>query len=53
MNMRYCRFENTANDLRQCVDTWDDDDLSKDEQRGRARILEMARQLVRDYGDQE
>jgi hypothetical protein len=22
-NMSYCRFENTANDLQNCIDNWD------------------------------
>ena len=49
-NMSYCRFENTANDLADCRDHWDevdDAELSSDhERKGKARlkkiILEMA-----------
>jgi len=25
-NMSYCRFENTANDLQECVDNWELDE---------------------------
>lgn len=48
-NMGYCRMQNTANDLEDCVEHWDDE-MSDDELHARARILEMAQRLVSDYG---
>ena len=47
MNMSYCMFENTANDLRQCLESMDaaetlaELDLSRDEKR--------SYDLMRDY----
>lgn len=40
-NMSYCRFQNTAPDLKDCVDAWDDD-LSLDELRAKRRVLRLA-----------
>jgi len=53
-NMSYCRFENTANDLADCWENWDEvpfENLSSDhERRGKRRlkeiILEMAERFV-------
>ena len=51
-NMSYCRFENTANDLRDCVYAIEEGEYNKDisesEKRGLEEILELARQLVND-----
>ena len=53
MNMSYCRFENTARDLQDCVDNWDlDEDASSYEKKGKEELIELARyiteQLVED-----
>lgn len=48
-NMGYCRFENTASDLRDCVDHWDDN-LSESEARARVRILRMAAEIFENCG---
>lgn len=45
-NMSYCRFHNTALALEDCVDSWDDDDLSGMETRGKNTIIKLARQIV-------
>ena len=49
-NMSYCRFENTANDLKDCVYALNDiasqEDLSHYEIRGLKGILEYARDIV-------
>jgi len=47
-NMSYCRFENTAGDLRDCLDNWDSlDDLSSDWEYGaRKEIWEMAKEIA-------
>ena len=54
-NMSYCRFENTANDLQDCVDHWDDtpdEELSSDhERRGKKRLLALVKQIAEDYLD--
>lgn len=49
-NMSYCRYENTALDMQDVVDTlWDSDcseDLSEYETRGLRTILELAKEIV-------
>lgn len=47
-NMSYCRHENTASDLADVWDRWEDaemEDLSTSEQSARKRIIEMVQQL--------
>jgi len=44
-NMSYCRFENTASDLENCLEHFTDD-LSKSEHSARKRIIELAREIV-------
>lgn len=46
MNMSYCRFENTARDLADCLDRFYDPLDSKSEHKARLRILEMAKELA-------
>ena len=49
MNMSYCRFENTAKDLADCVDHWNDvpnKELSDSEVEGKARIVRLAIELL-------
>ena len=48
-NMSYCRFENTASDLQDCVYAIQDGDingLSSFEIRGAKALLELARELI-------
>lgn len=50
-NMSYCKYRNTANDLEDVVDTWEDaefsvEELSEDEKIGREKIIKLARQIV-------
>ena len=49
-NMSYCRFENTANDLRDCVYAIEEGEynngISNTEKRGLEEIFELAQQLV-------
>ena len=47
--MSYCRFENTANDLQDCVNALmrgEAEDLSHYELNGLARILECANDII-------
>ena len=51
-NMSYCRFENTASDLRDCLDHFDEErELDKTEQAGRDEIIEMAEEIYDNYMD--
>jgi len=49
-NMSYCRYENTARDLQDCVDALYnsdcDEDLDQYERRGLETILELARDII-------
>ena len=47
--MSYCRFENTANDLRDCVnaiDRGETDELNEYEKSGLAEILKLSEYIV-------
>ena len=50
--MIYCRFENTSVDLEDCVEHFDEPDLSESEQRYRLKILRFAKELIDDYEDE-
>jgi len=45
-NMSYCRFQNTLNDLRDCEENLNNDDLSKDEFVARKRLIELCLDIV-------
>jgi len=59
MNMSYCRFRNTLNDLRDCVDAFDglkfgDDeerDLSIEERRAMKNMIEIAEDYIGEAKD--
>tara|TARA_R100000773_G_C4186603_1_gene94141 strand:+ start:415 stop:609 length:195 start_codon:yes stop_codon:yes gene_type:complete len=53
-NMSYCRFENTANDLQDCVNAinrGETDELNEYEKSGLAEILKLSEYIVdmKDY----
>jgi len=56
-NMSYCRFENTLNDLQDCYDAMCDDDemkdLSKREDEKRLQLVELCRNIVEHFDDNE
>jgi hypothetical protein len=52
-NMSYCRFRNTLEDLRECYDNMDDGDVSEEEQRARKRLIQLCREIVDNYGDDD
>jgi len=49
-NMSYCRFENTSNDLQDCVDNWELDEeeasASDYEIRAKKKIIKLAKEIV-------
>ena len=50
-NMSYCRFENTANDLRDCVNAihnGETDELNEYEVQGLTDILELCKEILED-----
>ncbi|QAX99439.1 hypothetical protein PaSz4_61 [Pseudomonas phage PaSz-4] len=48
-NMSYCRWENTLNDLRDCAEHVNDH-LGGSEARARARLLELAADMLEEVG---
>ncbi len=48
MNMSHCRFENTLEGLRDCVE-YMEDELSESEERYRKRLLELIKELAIGY----
>ena len=51
-NMSYCRFQNTLNDLTDCYYNLDDtNDLSLEEGMARYRLIEMCKDIVEEYGE--
>ena len=49
--MSYCRFENTANDLRDCVNAihnGETDELNEYEVQGLTDILELCKEILQD-----
>jgi hypothetical protein len=54
-NMSYCRFENTARDLRDCRDALDDGvtpaELSQDEATACRRLIRICEEIADRYGD--
>jgi len=51
-NMGYCRFENTLNDLKDCVRHLDDEDLSDSENKARQELIAVAINITSEYGDE-
>ena len=50
INMSYCRFQNTLNDLRDCAESMDEigdnlTDLSKDEARAAAALIAVCQEI--------
>jgi hypothetical protein len=54
-NMGYCRFQNTAGDLEDCLEALDDaggiDDLSGEEKRAAIRLIRTCKRIAGDYGE--
>jgi len=49
-NMGYCRFENTAGDLEECVDHMDEELESKYEIKAREKLIGLCVDIALDYG---
>jgi hypothetical protein len=52
-NMGYVRFQNTYQDLRDCRDHLDDEDLSEEEKHARQSLINLCEVIALDYGDVE
>lgn len=49
MNMAYCRFQNTLQDLRDCQEHMDDDDLSEEERDAREELIDVCWRIAQEY----
>ena len=45
-NMGYCRFENTLQDLKDCYNHMEDENLSKSEKVAKQELIELCRQII-------
>lgn len=48
--MSYCRFENTFNDIADCYDHLDDEELSESEEIYREKLIKLCEDIVNIYG---
>jgi hypothetical protein len=48
-NMSYCRFENTARDVYDCLEHMEDENLCEYEQRARAKLIKYCRRIADEY----
>lgn len=51
-NMSYCRFQNTAQDLQDCRNNFSDD-LEWAEFKAREKIVQLAKDIVESYWEEE
>lgn len=51
MNMSYCRFQNTLNDLRDCADEVESMTLSRDENKARVRLIQLCQEIAELYDE--
>lgn len=51
--MSYCRFENTASDLGDCLDHLFDDDLSEYEAAARKRLIRLCQEVAAEWEDED
>jgi hypothetical protein len=52
-NMSYCRWENTLNDLQDCVDSFHEGVSNEYETRARRQMMEVAEELLRLYRENQ
>lgn len=52
-NMSYCRFQNTADDLADCLDNIEDDNLSPEEEKARRRLVRLCAEILDAYGEED
>ena len=52
-NMSYCRFRNTLEDLLDCWQHIDDDDLDAEEERARDKLIQLCANIADEAPDEE
>jgi len=45
-NMSYCRFENTYQDLMDCIENWGEEAGNERDERYRIRLLQLMKEMV-------
>lgn len=53
MNMDYCKFENTLQDLMQCYQDMDNLNISKEELRYRQKLIDLCIEIAECYGEND
>jgi hypothetical protein len=53
MNMSYCRFTNALQDLRDCEEHIEDDDLSPAEYQARRKLIELCGKIADNWEDED
>lgn len=48
-NTSYCRFRSTLEDLRECYENMDDDDISEDEADARKQLIRLCVTIANNY----
>jgi hypothetical protein len=51
-NMSYCMFENTFEDLKDCLEHMDDKDLSESEKKYQNKLINLCIKLAEDYNEE-
>jgi len=51
-NMSYCRFENTARDLQDCLEHMEGKSIFETEKQARKRLILLCVELACDYGSE-
>jgi len=52
--MSYCRFQNTLNDLEDCLEALSyDEKLSEEEERAKKRLIKLCEDIACDFGNCE
>lgn len=51
--MSHCRFENTHNDLQDCYENMDNDDLSNSERNHKKELIQLCINITQEYGFDE
>lgn len=54
MNMSYCRFTNTLDDLLDCYNNiHDTDQLSEEEKKKRKRLIKLCKEIAAEFEEEE
>ena len=48
--MSYCRFEGTYNELIECLENIEDDEISEQEQKYKLKLIRLCQKITNDYG---